>query len=147
MAREYVSIDITNAPELARVAEAVRETGKPHALKRGAETVAVVRPAPKREGRARASRHAQTHTTSQASPSDDPGFARFLTDALAANRAEAEKTRALLVPPSPEELARRQAVAERIRAAWPHRVITPLTTADLIHEARAQEEEAYGQPR
>jgi hypothetical protein len=145
MAREYVSIDITNAPELARVAEAVRETGKPHALKRGAETVAIVRPAPKREGRARAARRAQTAATRQAA--DDPGFAQFLADALAANRAEAGKTRALLAPPSPEELARRNAVAERIRTAWPHRVITPLTTADLIHEARAQEEEAYGQPR
>jgi len=147
MTREYVPIDISNAPDLKRLAEAVRQTGKPHALKEGTETVAVVRPAPKKEGRSRSSRRAQTTPASQASPSDDPAFTRFLTDALAANRAQAEKTRALLAPPSAVELERRQAVAERIRAAWPYRVITPLTTADLIHEARAQEEEAYGQPR
>jgi len=49
MAQEYVPIDISNAPDLQRVAEAVRQTGKPHALKRGAETVAVVRPAPQKE--------------------------------------------------------------------------------------------------
>src|SRR5690242_7579540 len=109
MAREYVPIDITNAPELARVAEAVRNTGKPHALKRGAETVAVVRPAPKRASRSQASRRGQAAPAGQAT--DDPGFARFLTDALAANRAEAETTRALLAPPSPEELERRKAVA------------------------------------
>src|SRR3954447_19695537 len=116
MAREYVPIDITNAPELARVAEAVRETGKPHALKRGTETVAVVRPAPKREHRPRASRRGQAAPANQVS--DDPGFAQFLADALAAHRAEAKKPRLLLAPPSREELARRQAAAERIRAAW-----------------------------
>jgi hypothetical protein len=147
MAQEYVSVDISNTPDLKRLAEAVRQTRKPHALKEGAETVAVVRPVSKREGRAGSSRRVQTPPASQAPQSDDPAFAQFLTDALAANRAEAEKTRALLAPPSSEELERRNAVAERIRAAWPYRVIAPLTTADLIHEARAQEEEAYGQPR
>lgn len=77
----------------------------------------------------------------------DPAFAQALEDALTANRAEAERTRAHVAPPSPEELARRQAVVERMNANRPHRRIAPLTTADLIHEARAQEEEGYGQPR
>src|SRR5437764_1417210 len=36
--------------------------------------------------------------------------------ALAANRAEADRTRALLVPPSSLEIERRRAIAARIRA-------------------------------
>ncbi|MHB8574827.1 MAG: hypothetical protein ACYDCQ_05790 [Dehalococcoidia bacterium] len=51
MTSDYVEIDITNEPELARVADAVDRTRRPHVLKRGDETIAVVRPAPKR-GRA-----------------------------------------------------------------------------------------------
>jgi len=47
MTRAYVAIDISNAPELQRLAEAVRQSGKPHALQAGAETIAVVHPAPK----------------------------------------------------------------------------------------------------
>lgn len=57
MTREYVSVDISNAPDLQRLAEAVRQTGLPHALKQGAETVAVVRPAPKKGRRVRAPQH------------------------------------------------------------------------------------------
>src|SRR5689334_18070165 len=45
MASDYISVDISNAPALEQLAESVRRTGKPHALKRGEETVAVVRPA------------------------------------------------------------------------------------------------------
>lgn len=56
MAQEYVSIDISNAPDLQRLAEAVRQSGKPHALKQGAETIAVVRPAPKKESTPRSPR-------------------------------------------------------------------------------------------
>jgi hypothetical protein len=52
MAQEYISIDISNAPDLQRLAEAVRQSGKPHALKQGADIVAIIRPAPKRERRA-----------------------------------------------------------------------------------------------
>ena len=48
MAREYISVDISEAPELKQLAEAVRRTSRPHALKEGAETVAIVRPAPKK---------------------------------------------------------------------------------------------------
>lgn len=46
MASNYIEIDITNAPELARVADAVSRTRQPHVLKRGDETIAVVNPAP-----------------------------------------------------------------------------------------------------
>lgn len=61
--------------------------------------------------------------------------------ALAANRSEAETTRALLAPPSPEELARRRAVYDDIQAHRHERVIAPLTSADLVHIARAEEKE------
>jgi excisionase family DNA binding protein len=51
------------------------------------------------------------------------------------------------VPPSPEELARRQAVIARIIEHRKDFVITPLTTADLIHQAREEEYESYGRGR
>ena len=54
MTREYVPVDISNAPDLKRLAEPVCQTGQPHALKQGTETVAVVRPAPKKERRTNA---------------------------------------------------------------------------------------------
>jgi hypothetical protein len=41
--REYIPIDISNAPDLKRLAEAVRQSGKPHALNDGVEMIAVVR--------------------------------------------------------------------------------------------------------
>ncbi len=56
MRREYIAVDISDAPDLQKLAEAVRQTGQPHALKRGTETIAVVRPAPKREPRIGAAR-------------------------------------------------------------------------------------------
>ena len=49
MASDYLSVDISDAPDLARVAEAVQSTGKPHALKRGDETIAIVRPVPRKK--------------------------------------------------------------------------------------------------
>ena len=70
-----------------------------------------------------------------------------LEAALAANRAEAGKTRTLLARPSPEEIERRQALLAEIRANRPNRVIAPVTTSELIHAARAQEEQTYGRPR
>ncbi|MHB8575579.1 MAG: type II toxin-antitoxin system prevent-host-death family antitoxin [Dehalococcoidia bacterium] len=80
--------------------------------------------------------------------SESPALPQGEVDAaLAANRVGAEKTRALLAPPSPEEVERRRAIAAQIRSNRPYRAIAPLTAADLIHEARAQEEAAYGQPR
>jgi hypothetical protein len=51
MAHAYESIDISNAPELQRLAHAVRQSDKSYALKEGAETVAVLRPAPNTEPR------------------------------------------------------------------------------------------------
>jgi hypothetical protein len=53
----------------------------------------------------------------------------------------------LTAPPSAEELARRRAVFERIKAARQDRSIAPLTTADLVHQAREEEYRAYGGER
>jgi len=58
-----------------------------------------------------------------------------------------EQIKAMLAqPPTAAELARRQ---EAIRRTLEHRkdfVVTPLTTADLIHQAREEEYESYGRP-
>jgi len=60
MAQEYIPVDISNAPDLKRLAEAVRTSGKPHALKQGAETLVVVRPAPRKEAGTRSPRRGKT---------------------------------------------------------------------------------------
>ncbi|MBI2761717.1 MAG: excisionase family DNA-binding protein [Chloroflexi bacterium] len=46
----------------------------------------------------------------------------------------------LRTPPTPEELARRQELVARILENRKTRVITPLTTADLIHMSREAEQ-------
>ena len=53
----------------------------------------------------------------------------------------------LTAPPSEEELARRRAVVARILEHRGEAVIAPLTTADLIHQARQEEYESYGGDR
>ncbi len=53
----------------------------------------------------------------------------------------------LFTPPTPEELARRQAVVTEMLANRKGRVIAPMTAAQLVHKARAQEQQAYGKPR
>src|SRR5437868_2919984 len=108
MAREYVSVDISNAPELLRLADAVRQSGKPHALRHGTETVAVVRPAPKNVRASRSPRRAQTAQRSPASPADDPELAKLFEHDLRANREAPVDRAALFAPPSPEELERRR---------------------------------------
>jgi prevent-host-death family protein len=45
--------------------------------------------------------------------------------------------------PTKEELAHRQALVAKVLAHAEKRVISPLTTADLVHQARAEREEAY----
>ncbi len=147
MTREYVPVDITNAPDLKRLAEAVRQTGKPHALKEGAETVAVVRPAPKRDRPSRSGRQASRLGRSQASPTDDPALATQIAADLRANREAPVDRDALFATPSAELTARHKAILAQIEAHLPQRVIAPLTAADLIYEARAQEEEGYGRGR
>lgn len=53
----------------------------------------------------------------------------------------------LATPPTPEEIARRQALVVRIKEARKERVITPATTADLVHMAGEEEYEPYGGSR
>jgi len=67
MSQEFVPIDISQSPDLKRLAHAVRASRKPYALKEGAETVAVVRPAPKKELKA-ASPRRRSHVFTM----DDP---------------------------------------------------------------------------
>jgi excisionase family DNA binding protein len=52
----------------------------------------------------------------------------------------------LFTPPTLEELARRQAVVAEILANRKERVIAPMTAAQLVHKARAREQQAYGKP-
>lgn len=53
----------------------------------------------------------------------------------------------LTSPPSEEELTRRQAVIARTLAHRTDFVITPLTTADLVRQARAEDNQADGNSR
>jgi hypothetical protein len=146
MAREYVSVDVSNVPELKRLAEAVRRTGKPHALKEGAETIAVVRPAPRRVRSTRSPQPPSTDrgSSSEADSAEDAALAKKLEDDLRANRETPVDRAALFAPPSREVLAQRRAVYEQIQSRRHERSIAPLTAADLIQLARAEEEEAYG---
>ncbi len=53
----------------------------------------------------------------------------------------------LVIPePTSEQLARRQALGARVLANREHRVITPLTTADLVHMSR-EDDTWYGADR
>jgi hypothetical protein len=53
----------------------------------------------------------------------------------------------LTAPPSVEELARRRALVEHIKVARQGRAIAPLTTADLVHQAREETYPSYGDDR
>lgn len=144
MARDYIPVDVANTPDLKWLAELVRRTGKPHALTDGAETLAVVRPVPKRRAPSRSAHHANPYGGEQVSPTNDPALAQLIEDDLRANREAAVDRDALLAPPSPEVLEQRKAIYDQIQVRRHRRVIAPLTAADLIHLARSEEEEAYG---
>jgi excisionase family DNA binding protein len=62
---------------------------------------------------------------------------------LSANQVPVEKD--VFRKPSPEEIARRRALFQQILADREDARIVPLTTADLIHMARAEEEQRYGE--
>ncbi len=49
----------------------------------------------------------------------------------------------VVVTPSALELGRRKALVARILSKREERVIAPLTTAELVHQAREQEATAY----
>ncbi len=51
MAKELKSLDITDTPELLRLAEEVQATGKPQVLVRESEELAVLMPVPKKRSR------------------------------------------------------------------------------------------------
>ena len=51
MARDYPSSDISHVPELVRLAEQVRATGRPRLLRSGREELAVLMPVQRRHRR------------------------------------------------------------------------------------------------
>ena len=53
----------------------------------------------------------------------------------------------MATPPTSDVLARRREVVARTIEHRKDLVITPLTTADLVHRAREEEYEAYGSAR
>ncbi|MGH2367549.1 MAG: hypothetical protein ACRDI2_05065 [Chloroflexota bacterium] len=59
----------------------------------------------------------------------------------AMERAKARQR--LFAPVSEEELARRQTLVKEILANRERRVISPLTTADLVHQVREEEYRSY----
>lgn len=67
MARELAPIDVTHDPELLRLAEEVRHSGKPRLLRRGGEDLAVLSPVGLVASRR--TRKAKTHTKA-----DDEAF-------------------------------------------------------------------------
>lgn len=50
----------------------------------------------------------------------------------------------IVAPPTPAEIARRGAVVDRILANRAERVISPMTTAELVRRARAEEMGDHG---
>ena len=63
------------------------------------------------------------------------------------NAASPSYERLCIQPPTRQELARRQALVEQILARRARRVISPLTTTDLIRQVREDERKSYGKPR
>jgi hypothetical protein len=61
----------------------------------------------------------------------------------AGKKATMNKENSAAKPATKEELAHRQAVVAKVLANAEKRVISPLTTADLIHQVREEREEAY----
>jgi excisionase family DNA binding protein len=67
---------------------------------------------------------------------------RIITPARA-KEVSMEKHPPALQPPTEEELVRRKRLVEQILAKSEERSIAPLTTADLVRQARAQERQSY----
>lgn len=60
------------------------------------------------------------------------------------NEVYKRKVRIITIPfPTKQELARRQALVNRILTNAEKRIIAPLITADLVHQARKEREKAH----
>jgi hypothetical protein len=86
--REDEALDVSASPELLRLAEEVRSTGRPRALQRGGETLAVIVPFPEASGRQRRWRAPTAQDVaafrSAAGSWADVGVEAFLADVYAA---------------------------------------------------------------
>ena len=80
MAKELAAIDITNTPELLRLAEKVAKSGRAHMLKKDSQDIAVLSPARKR-GRKRVKTEADWEAFRSAAGSwKDFDLDRFFAD-------------------------------------------------------------------
>ena len=84
MTRARKSIDVSNSPELLKLAEEVRDSGEPCLLRKGRRQVAVLLPAPGgtrvRRGRQRTEADHQAFLASMGSWADLIDVDRFLAD-------------------------------------------------------------------
>jgi hypothetical protein len=123
MTKPPTSIDISKAaPEIQRLAEEVHASMQPRRIQRDGETIAVVMPvASKRTGKPVGPDASEAVTT----------------------RERVGTTLTLPPPPSPEEIARRQAVMQRILANQARRNIAPVTSTELVREVREEASHTY----
>ncbi len=121
MTHDPASIDISTMPDLARLVDEVQRTQRPCRLRRGTVDVAMIVPAP-------------------------PAIETTVRQEKRPMSIEQLKQH-LATPPTGAELARRQAVVASTREHRKEFVIIPLTTADLVHQARQEESESYASDR
>lgn len=89
MASEYISIDISNVPDLLKLAEDVRQTRRPRVLRRADEDIAVLMPvqtAPKK-----ASKHGPTAEDIAAFEAAAGGWAEVDVDRFLADNARSRQ--------------------------------------------------------
>ena len=84
MARELRPIDISNTPELLRLAEEVRSTGEPRLLRADSEDIAVLMPTPPTSSKRRGDR-AHTEADHEAFRASAGGWKDVDTDKLIAD--------------------------------------------------------------
>ena len=71
---------------------------------------------------------------------EDTDLGVLLTPQAAEEPMTSEVEATLFAKPDPEEITRRQALFARVMARRHERAIRPLTSADLVHLARGEEE-------
>ncbi|MDQ3700819.1 MAG: hypothetical protein M3442_07860 [Chloroflexota bacterium] len=115
------------APELQRLAEEVHASRQPRSIQKDGQTIAVVMPvASQRIGKL-----------------VEPGDGEGVTSKRVTTMEGVETMLTLPSSPSPEEIARRQALVKQILANRERRNIAPLTSADLVHQVREEEYRSY----
>jgi hypothetical protein len=123
-------VDIANSPELARLAEDVHASKQPRYLEKDGEALVMVTPVASKRTHRLAATAAEAEAEAEAE--------------VEVNGMERVRTELTLPPPPlPEAVARRQALMRQILVNQERRVISPLTTADLVREVREEEYRSY----